>query len=218
MKITTEQTEAYTNHGHRWLDCTLTFDDGLEVPCTLMGYSLHSSLYDSTEVNTLFLRIDDKRSDSCLTINGVDIIVDGLPLKVYRTNRDYLIGKLSITWEDFNFNFRRLDGGWDRKSLSNSAMDKLKDMFGFGLSSKSIELPLAVISALHTEVSIRDLVERTLDEKLTTCLDQLKSTMTQGDGLLLNRFRIGGGAGEEPKFDYDKVEATIRSAIKEMKA
>ena len=170
MKITTEQTEAYTNHGHRWLDCTLTFDDGLEVPCTLMGYSLHSSLYDSTEVNTLFLRIDDKRSDSCLTINGVDIIVDGLPLKVYRTNRDYLIGKLSITWEDFNFNFRRLDGGWD------------------------------------------------LDEKLTTFLDQLKSTMTQGDGLLLNRFRIGGGAGEEPKFDYNKVEATIRSAIKEMKA
>jgi hypothetical protein len=230
MKIETKE-KAYTENGQRWLMGTLTFDDDTEapsmiVPCSLMGFSAHQSeLEDYTTVQHLYLRID-KRSDSCLTINGVDIIVDGVRLKVNRNNKGIFTGAIRITYEDFSFNFRRADGGWDRKSLSNSAIDKIKEMFGFGEDRRYITLPEEVLGLLFDKGQVKEMLMTSLDMGLDGFFDKMEKLATLAN-TLSHRASALRGVNTEPRpfdqiRDLDSLKghlsmmSEIRNAVKTM--
>ena len=206
--------QAYTEGGHKWLKGTLVIDDKTSVPCSLMGYNTYQeTAYESDDPRRIYLRIDNRHEDGCLVINGVEVIVDGLTLIVIRDSAGNLYTNTKIDYRDFGFNFRRKEGTFDRKPLTNSICDKLQAIFGFGAVRKRIELPPQVLGLLRQEDNIKQLLTNSLKKNLHTFLNNMRNEMWNINGMIRMSNALFGG--ESFQFDADELHRMLTDAVEE---
>ena len=157
----TEFTATDERHeGHSWLYGTITLNGKL-YNCVLQGKDKYQSYYEDTQYNRLYLRISPEREGDPITIAGVDYEVDGLYLKVGRTESGHLYGRINEYrfFEHFEYDIRRVrlhKYQFSRDPPTENAKKKLTEMFA-GLR---IILPADVLNIMYTGHEVREIISQ----------------------------------------------------------